>query len=454
MTGARQSLGGWGNFPRMACTVRRPDTVAALQREVASPASHALIARGLGRSYGDSSLLSDGVVLDQSVRRRFLEFDREEGMVHCEAGVSLADMIDVCLPCGWFLPTTPGTKFVTLGGAIAADVHGKNHHVDGSFGQWVSELTMLLPCGDVVVCGPDRDAELFWATVGGMGLTGIILSARVRLHRKRSAFCEQTLVRTRTLEETLSLMSAEDCRYRYSVAWVDCLARGKSLGRSIVMLANDAEPESLPPHLAAEPLGRVSRFSLGVPVTPPVSVVRRSSVRGFNAIYYRMHRQGSALVDYESFFYPLDGIAHWNRLYGPRGFIQYQALFPLDTASDGLRELLDLVSSGGNASFLAVLKRSGPASPGILSFLDRGYTLAVDVPHPGSRLRELAAALDRVVLRHGGRVYLAKDSTTSAEAFMEMYPSLARFRSVKARIDPETRFSSAQARRLRIMDGA
>ena len=435
----------------MLCRVRRYDSVAAL-RGALQAGGGPCIARGLGRSYGDAALLSHGVVLDQTGLNRLLDFEEASGVLHCEAGVSLGEIIDLFRPRGWTLPTTPGTRFVTVGGAIAADVHGKNHHVDGTFGRWVRGFSLLLATGEVLTCSPEENREAFWATVGGMGLTGVIVTASVQLRRTETAYLDVSLTRTADLDATLEDLAAGDAGHRYSVAWIDCLSRGRRLGRSVVMLGNDAERDGLPPSIRGNPLRPRGRLSLSVPFSPPINLIRPFSARVFNAGYYASHPTGRSLADHEAFFYPLDNVAHWNRLYGRRGFIQYQALFPAATAEPGVRTLIERVRTWGALASLGVLKRTGPAGMGFLSFPYEGYTLALDIPNPGRRLPELARSLEEVVLRHAGRVYLAKDSTTSAEAFAAMYPQLDRFRTIKHRLDPERRFTSAQAERLGIIE--
>jgi FAD/FMN-containing dehydrogenase len=388
--------------------------------------------------------------------------------------VSFADVIEHFLPRGWFLPTTPGTKFVTVGGAIAADVHGKNHHVDGSFGNFVVDLRLLLANGDVLDCSPAQNADVFWATVGGMGLTGVIVSTRFRLHRVESAWYDVTYHRTANLDDTLECFADTDAAYRYSVAWIDCLARGGSLGRSVAMLANEARATDLPASLAgaagglsasaSNPEGRFNRRSRSsclvvprkrgksVPVNLPGWVLNPLSVRAFNELYYATHRDGRQFVDFDSFFYPLDGVHRWNRIYGKRGFVQYQALFPRDTSRAGLVELLERITASRKGSFLAVLKTTGAANPGLLSFPKPGVTLALDFPHTGDDLAALLCECDEIVLRHGGRLYLAKDALTTPHAFAAMYPRLPEFREIKHRLDPQNRFVSSQARRLRIVE--
>jgi decaprenylphospho-beta-D-ribofuranose 2-oxidase len=446
------NLAGWGNFPTEACQVFAPRKVGAIRALVRGTEVSSFIPRGLGRSYGDSSLNGAGGVLLQTRRSHFLAFDETTGVLECEAGVSIADIVEHLLPRGWFLATTPGTKFVTLGGAVAADVHGKNHHVDGSFSRSVLGFLLLTADGNVVDCTPERAPELFWATVGGMGLTGVILNVRLQLRRVESACVRMTCRRTANLDETLECFSATAADYRYSVAWIDCLAMGVALGRSVVMLANDATVSDLTPPQRHQPCAVPRRAGRRVPGWLPGGLINPWTVRAFNAAYYAAHPDGERLVDYESFFYPLDAVLQWNRVYGSRGFIQYQAMFPPATSRPGLVELLEEAAGSQQSSFLAVLKASGPASGGRLSFLSEGHTLAMDFPNTGPGLRALVARLDRIVVRHGGRLYLAKDALLPAAIFAEMYPALGEFRKFKSRIDPAHRFSSSQARRLGIVE--
>lgn len=443
----QEAMAGWGNCPVEQCHVARPDSLARLQELVARGTQASYIARGGGRSYGDAALNRDRGVACTAALDGILHFDSQLGTIDCEGGVTFDAIIDCVLPMGWFLPTTPGTQSVTVGGAIAADVHGKNHHLDGSLGNFVSEIDLLIASGEIVRCSPTERAEVFWATVGGMGLTGIIVRARLRLVATSSAWCEVAYRRTESLDETLQAF-ADSSRHRYSVAWLDCLAPHKSLGRAVVMLANDAACDRLPRGVKQRPLDRQRRRSRSIPFLLPSGLLNRRIARAFNALYYARHRDGVECVDYDRFFYPLDGVDHWNRIYGRRGFVQYQALFPPETAYRGLRRLLETIADSGEAAFLAVLKSSGPATPGMLSFLYPGTTIALDLPNTGESLRRLVRQLDNLVLDHGGRVYLAKDALSGREAIAAMYPRLDEFRAVKNRVDPQGRFSSSQARRL------
>lgn len=447
-----KKLSGWGNYPVHPCYVARPHTIPATQGLVAGGEHDSYVPRGLGRAYGDSALNpQEGVILTDGLNC-FLGFDRQSGVLECEAGVSLKEIIDVALPEGWFLPTTPGTKYVTLGGAIAADVHGKNHHRDGSFGNFVLDLKLLTAKGETIHASPCQNAEVFWATVGGMGLTGMILSARIQLAKVETAYYDVTYRRTANLDEALECFASTDKDYRYSVAWVDCLAVGKSLGRSVVMLGNDATASDLPPRLRRRPLRVPAKPTKAVPCYFPAFAMNSLGVRLFNAFFYAKHNDRRQLVDYDTYFYPLDAVLHWNRIYGKRGFIQYQALFPPETSRRGLIELLETIAKSRKASFLAVLKSSGPGNAGMLSYLRPGHTLALDLPNTGEDLRRLVRRLDEILLEHSGRLYLAKDAMTTAETFHTMYERLDEFRQVKRGVDPHNRFVSLQARRLGMVD--
>ena len=442
-------LAGWGRYPVERCHVFRPERRAAVAEALASKAAPSFIARGLGRSYGDAALNADGGVIVHDRLDRVLDFDERTGLLHCEAGVSFADILAWWLPRGRFPPVTPGTKFVTVGGAIAADVHGKNHHRDGTLGASIESLTLLTADGETLRCSRTEHADVFWGTVGGMGLTGMILDARLRLRPVESAWLRVDYRKARDLDETLGIFAASDEDSAYSVAWIDCLARGAATGRAVLMHGDHATAaEARVAGRETLPLAQ-SRQHV-VPFDVPGVFLNPLSVRLFNGAYYAAHRDETSLVHFERFFYPLDGLSHWNRLYGRRGFVQYQVVLPTAEAPRGLVELLERLSASGRPSFLAVLKRLGPANPGLLSFPREGYTLALDLPVRDG-LVDFLRALDRLVLARGGRIYLAKDATTTPEAFREMYPRLDEFRALKARLDPRGVLSSSLARRLRIV---
>ena len=430
-------LGGWGRFPLEPCTVYRPEREAGVAHLLGSTASSSYIARGLGRSYGDAALNRGGGVVSHLRLNRFLAFDADTGVVECEAGVSLGEIVDLFLPRGWLPPILPGTRHVTVGGAIASDVHGKNHPADGSFAACVEEFRLQPPGGGPLRCSREERPELFRATLGGMGLTGAILSARIRLRRAASAFVRADRHRARDLDAVLALLSADGARY--SVAWIDALARGAALGRGVVTRAND-EAESRDPIPA--------RRRVAVPFDLPRGALNGAVLRAFNELQYRAGRERvGRRVDVGSFFHPLDAVGDWNRVYGRRGFVQYQAALPTARARDGIAALLERLHEARRPAYLAVLKRLGRGGSGLLSFPIEGFTLALDLPHtPG--IEAVLGGLDEITLRHGGRVYLAKDATLTPEAFAAMYPAADEFRRVKRTVDPEGRLSSSLARRI------
>ena len=451
MTHVEHRLAGWGNYPVERGWVSRPHRLETLHSVVCDGRQPDYISRGLGRSYGDSSLNADRGVIVQTGRNCFLALDPQSGVLEGESGLSFAEIIEHLLPRGWFLPTTPGTRFVTLGGAIASDVHGKNHHHNGSFGESVLDLKLMIASGEVIHCSPTENSDVFWATVGGMGLTGVILSARIQLMPVETSYVDVDYHRTRNLDETLERFSQTDADYQYSVAWIDCLSRGRSLGRSVIMLGNNATCAQLSARQRQAPLQVPAPRPRTIPFHLPKIMLNPWSVQAFNSFYYETHRDGNQLVDYYKFFYPLDSLLHWNRIYGRRGVIQYQALFPRETSRRGLIQLMEKIASSRLPSFLAVLKSSGLAGQGVLSYMYPGHTLALDFPVT-SGLRPFLRELDQLLLEHGGRLYLAKDATMSANTFAAMYPRLDEFKQIKSRIDPENRFVSSQARRLGIVE--
>lgn len=448
------SLSGWGRYPVQRCRVYRPESLRALKEVVVSGEERSVLARGLGRAYGDAALNEGAGVILQTRRNRFLNFDEAAGVLRCEAGVSLAEILDVFVPRGYFLPVTPGTKFVTLGGAIASDVHGKNHHKDGSISNFILDFDLLTADGEIVRCTPRENADLFWATVGGMGLTGVILRASLRLVPISSSYLRVDYFKARNIDEAFEVFEATDEQYQYSVAWIDCLAGGRSLGRSVLMRGNHVPAEALPEKLRGEPLATGKKGKLVVPFDFPSVTLNYASIRAFNALYYRVSKgTPGVVVHYDPFFYPLDSVLHWNRLYGRRGFLQYQVVFPFETSREGLIALLERLAKDRRSSFLAVLKRFGAEGPGLLSFPRPGYTLALDIPFRDAGLFDFLREMDEWVLRMGGRVYLTKDAELAPEIFEAMYPRLGQFREVKGRIDPENRFSSSLARRLHVVEG-
>jgi decaprenylphospho-beta-D-ribofuranose 2-oxidase len=440
-------VSGWGRFPVERCHVFRPERRADVAATVAAKTVPSYIARGLGRSYGDAAVNAGGGVVVHERLNRMRAFDPATGVLDCEAGTSVADIIETWLPRGWFPAVTPGTKFVTVGGAIAADVHGKNHHRDGTFSCFVESFTLLTADGEMLSCSRRDHADVFWASVGGLGLTGMILDARVRLRAVESSWLRVDYRRSRHLDDTLAAFTAGDAGSPYSVAWIDCLAGGKALGRAVLMHGEHATAADV--QAAGRRGFAASRAAgLSVPIDVPGALLNHVSMRVFNGAYYAAHGDAAGrLVHYDRFFYPLDGVAHWNRLYGRNGFTQYQVALPPEEGERGLVELLTRLSRSGRPSFLAVLKRLGAQGPGLLSFPREGYTLALDLPvRPG--LVEFLAELDRLVLARGGRIYLAKDATATRDTVRAMYPRLDEFRAIKQRLDPRGVLSSSLARRV------
>jgi FAD/FMN-containing dehydrogenase len=443
-------LSGWGRFPVESCRLFRPEKPSHLPSILDSPESASYIARGLGRSYGDAALNREGGVISFIRLNRFLAFDPGSGVLECEAGVSFEEILRYFLPRGYFLPVTPGTKFVTLGGAIASDIHGKNHHRVGTISRFVLDLRLLTPGGEILTCSREENPDVFRATLGGMGLTGLVLSARIRLQPVETAYVLVDYGKARNVDEALTRMEESDHRYEYSVAWIDCLAAGRSLGRSVLMRGNPALRSDVPARIP-DPLAVRRSLRFSIPFDFPSWGLNRATVGAFNAAFYRKHSDETGrLVDFDTYFYPLDSIRDWNRMYGRRGFVQYQVVFPMSTSRVGLIDLLEKFRSSERVSFLAVLKRFGDPDEGLLSFPLSGYTLTLDLPVQDglfSFLREM----DQVVIRHGGRLYLAKDAVTTAESFAAMYPHLEEFRKVRERLDPGSRLTSSLARRVGIV---
>ncbi|HEX8833806.1 MAG TPA: FAD-binding oxidoreductase [Abditibacteriaceae bacterium] len=444
-----RTLAGWGNYPTQECHVYRPEKRRDLSALAATNDQRSFIARGLGRSYGDAALNDGAGVILQERLGRFLDFDPNSGVLSCEGGATFADILDTFLPRGFFLPVTPGTKYVTVGGAIAADVHGKNHHRDGTLAEFVLDFQLLLASGETILCSRDENPEAFWATIGGMGLTGIITKARLSLVPVTSAYISAHYKRAQNLDEALEQFDSDD-QYQYSVAWIDCLASGDSLGRSVLIRGDHATHDEVFDDDCYHPLRVSHKKKKNVPLPFPDFALNPMSVKAFNAAYYASHPDGHALVDYDSFFYPLDAVQNWNRIYGKRGFVQYQVAFPTSTSRAGLVELLGKISASGRASFLAVLKSFGAQNNGLLSFPFAGHTLALDLPNSGDDLIPFMRELDEIVLRHDGRLYLAKDATMSPETFAAMYPRLNEFREIKNRLDPDERWASSLSKRLGI----
>ena len=438
-------LAGWGHHPVVEGPVIEPSRLAELTRQVRE--ADVVGARGQGRSYGDSALpASDGLTVQTRWFDRWRSFDPEQGVVHVEAGVSIRALVEGVLPRGWFVPVTPGTQQVTVGGAVASDVHGKNHHADGSFGEHVLSLGLVLADGRYVRCSASDEPDLFWATIGGMGLTGLIVDVELQLRPVETAWIRERAIRCKDWSAMLEAFAA-NAGATYSVAWLD-ISGGRRPGRGVLLLGEHATKSSLGDR-RDDVLQLDRRRRLAVPRRPPLNLLNSLSVKLFNQAFYLVNGSKEHDVHYGKYFYPLDAVVGWNRLYGPDGFLQYQLVVPESGGAALLERVFDEVKRYGRSSFLSVLKRMGPASAGPLSFSVEGWTLTMDFP----RRPELFPFLDRLdalVLEAGGRVYLTKDARLPAATFRQMYPRYEDWLAVKRHVDPTAKFRSAQSHRLGI----
>lgn len=431
------NIRSWGNYPKTESRALNFYQEEVLKHLIGR--YNELIPYGNGRSYGDSALSKNIIKVKQ--HNFFLSFDEVKGLLHLQAGVLLSEILDTFVPRGWFLKITPGTKLITVGGAIASDVHGKNHHVDGCFSECVEMFRLMLPDGEIVECSKQGNSELFKATCGGMGLTGVILDAKISLKNINSKYLDQITIKTKNLKETFEAFeNYKDARY--SVAWIDCLAQGDGIGKCLLMVANFSDDGQL---------NYQTKKKLNIPFNFPSFVLNKFSVQAFNWLYYGKVREriSKQKVDIDTFFYPLDAIDNWNRIYGKNGFTQYQCILPKETSYNGLEAILKAISDSGKGSFLAVLKLYGKANDNYLSFPMEGYSLALDFKIEEGLL-ELLDKLDEIVLRHGGRIYLAKDVRVSKEVFEKGYPQIDKFRALREKYKMNDKFNSLQSRRLGI----
>ncbi len=406
----KQKITNWGNFPVVEKEMKSEDSLQKIKDFVLSHKE--VIARGNGRCYGDASLGEN--IFSTKRLNKFIGFDKIEGVLECEAGVLLSDILEISVPQGYFLNVTPGTKFVSVGGAIASDVHGKNHHSEGCFSEYVLEFKLMKENAEVITCSREENTEDFWATVGGMGLTGIILSAKIKLKNIETAYIRQESIKADNLDEIFQLFEESE-GWLYNVAWIDCLQKGENIGRSILMRGYHALREELPPKLHKNPLKNPRKIMPTIPFYFPSWVLNSFTIKIFNWLYYNKQTKKSVegFVHYEPFFYPLDVINEWNKIYGKKGFIQYQMVIPKEKGKEGMRKILETIADSGNGSFLAVLKLFGKNNPKAYnSFPMEGYTLALDFK-VNNKLKYLVEELDKIVEEFGGRIYLTKDSMSN-----------------------------------------
>ncbi|MCG9555977.1 FAD-binding oxidoreductase [Vibrio kanaloae] len=426
-----KKITSWGKYPLIDANINVPSTSQKLANEMQSG-----IARGLGRSYGDSAL-SENIVVSEQLNH-FISFDENTGTLRCEAGVSLDEILTSFVPKGWFLSVTPGTKFVTVGGAIASDVHGKNHHLEGSFSDHVTSLTLITNAQEIT-CSREDNPDLFHATCGGMGLTGIITEATFKLKPITSAYINQKVVKAKNLEIALALFE----QYKdvtYSVAWIDCLSTGYNLGRSLLMLGEHADKGELTTHKDG---------LLNMPCDMPSFLLNKYTIQAFNSAYYnkQLKEEVNNTVHYDPFFYPLDGINNWNRMYGGNGFTQYQFVIPKEAGKEGLSEILEAIAESKQGSFLAVLKVFGEGNKNHLSFPMEGYTLALDFKL-NDKLFALLDRLDIIVRKYEGRLYLSKDVRMSEEMFKAGYLQWEEFQALRKEYGVDELYHSLQSKRI------
>ena len=421
----------WGKYPHIDAEIKFPQFISQIECSEMNT-----IPRGLGRSYGDSALSSH--IVSCNKLDHFQKFDSESGLLICDAGVSLDAILQYVVPKGWFLSVTPGTKFVTVGGAIASDVHGKNHHAEGCFSDYVESFTLAID-EKRIKCSREENSDLFYATCGGMGLTGIILEAAIKLKPIKSAYINQKIVKAKNLATTLSLFEEYES-YTYSVAWIDCLSTGANFGRSLLMLGEHAEDGGLTSHKDSK---------LSMPCNMPSFLLNKYSIQTFNSAYYNriLKEEVNNKVHYDPFFYPLDGINNWNRMYGKGGFTQYQFVIPKEAGLEGLSEILTAIAESKRGSFLAVLKMFGKGNQNLLSFPTEGYTLALDFKLT-DQLFDFLNKLDAIVRKHNGRLYLSKDVRMSEEMFKESYPQWEEFQDLRKKYGADKLFNSLQSQRI------
>lgn len=436
----KTKLTNWGNYPRIESEVNDFTDAQQLENQI----NKSTIARGMGRCYGDAALASK--VISTKSYAGIIHFDEETGLLHCQSGTTLDKILELIVPAGWFLPVTPGTKFISVGGAIAADIHGKNHHKEGSFSNHILNFTLHTDKQGIVKCSKQENPELFWATCGGMGLTGIILEATFQLKKIETTQIRQEAIAANNLKELMQAFE-NSANWTYTVAWLDCFAKGKNTGKGVLFRGEHALKSEVKTEEAS--LSIPKKLKLNIPFYLPAFTLNRLSIKAFNFLYYRMQtsKPNPHYVDYDSFFYPLDSIHNWNRMYGKKGFTQYQLLLPKNVSYQGISEILDIVNKSNYGSFLVVLKLFGKQEQKYLGFPSEGYTLTLDFPI-NQKVLSMLNQLDVIVTKYGGKVYLAKDVRVNETTFNTMYPNLEKFKEVVKTVNPEEKFSSLLSKRV------
>lgn len=439
-------LTSWGNYPVIDAKIDYFESIDTLEKFIKS--KQKFIPYGNGRSYGDQALYEN--VLVTKKYNYITHFDEKKGIMTCQCGVTLEEILDVIVPKGWFLPVTPGTKYITIGGAIASDVHGKNHHKEGTFCDHVHSFDIMLPNGSIVTCSRKKNSELFKATCGGNGLTGIILKATFSLKKIETAFIKQKTIRAKNIDELVCYLE-ENEKYTYAVAWIDCVSKGKKLGRGVLLLGEHAQLNDLNPKQKKNPLMIPKKKKINVPIFFPNFILNALTIKIFNFLYFNKTPKGisETIIDYHSFFYPLDAIENWNRIYGKRGFTQYQFVIPKKAGIEGLRTIMEAISNSRMGSFLAVLKTAGKHNGNYLSFPMEGYTLAMDFAM-NKKLFSFLDELDDIIMRFSGRIYTTKDVRMGSQFFASSYPDIGKFMAVRKKIKADKLFESLQSKRLRI----
>lgn len=429
-----KTLTSFNHFPQHSCTLYRPERYRDLNPNNKKP----MIARGLGKSYGDVALNKDGHIVLTERLNRFIEFNFEQGLLTAEVGVTLAEILDLIIPHGWFLPVTPGTAQVTLGGCIASDVHGKNHCTMGSFGNHIQWLELLTANNDSIICSPQQNSDFFWATIGGLGLTGIIGKACIKLRKVTCPHLNVTHKGIKNLDNLLKTFN-ETLGDNYQVAWLDLINQNKPI---LLMTGQHLTEKKI--------IKTTNRIKVNIPFYAPNWLLNKTRLQYFNKLYYTaQNKKNNFVMPYQKYFYPLDQIQNWNRLYGKRGFIQYQCTLPFDNAELGLTNILQVLQKNTIPVYLAVLKKFGNPNNGLLSFPMPGITLAMDIPITNNLFKTLDH-LDEIVIKNNGRVYLAKDARLKPEAFRAMYPHYSNWLAIKNKLDPNNMFSSSLSRRLEL----